>query len=283
MIAGASRGQHRAGPSWFTYLVLVATVIAAVFPFYWMFVVASNDSSAVNDVPPALTPGGNFFDQVGEVFARVPFGRALLNSFIVATSVAAGQVFFSALAGFAFAKLRFAGRNLLFVLVVATMMVPLQLGVIPQFLLISELGWVNDLKALIMPGIVTAFGVFWMRQAVENAVPDELIHAASVDGAGPFRTFRSVVLPTIRPAASVLGLFAFMFAWNDFFWPLIVLNSPENFTVQVALRQLQSQAYVTDYGVQMAGIVLASAPLLLIFVLLGKQIVGGIMEGALKS
>lgn len=270
-------------PSLFTYLVLAATVLVAVFPFYWMFVVASNDSSAVNDVPPALVPGGNFVHQVAEVFARVPFGQALINSFVVATCTAAGQVFFCALAGFAFAKLRFPGRNLLFVLVVGTMMVPLQLGVIPQFLLITELGWVNDLKALIVPGIISAFGVFWMRQAITNAVPDELVHAAAVDGAGSFRTFWNVALPAIRPAASVLGLFAFMFAWNDFFWPLIVLNSPQSFTVQVALRQLQSQAYVTDYGVQMAGIVMATVPLLLIFILLGKQIVGGIMEGALKS
>ncbi|TDE11231.1 carbohydrate ABC transporter permease [Jiangella asiatica] len=248
-----------------------------------MFVVASNDSSAVNDVPPALVPGGNFLDHMSEVFARVPFGRALANSFMVATCVATGQVFFSALAGYAFAKLRFHGRNLLFVLVIGTMMVPLQLGVVPQFLLINELGWVNDLRALIVPGIVTAFGVFWMRQAIDNAVPDELVQAAAVDGAGTFRTFWSIVLPSIRPAAAVLGLFAFMFAWNDFFWPLIVLNSPRSFTVQVALRQLQSQAYVTDYGVQMAGIVIATVPLLLVFVLPGRQIVGGIMEGALKS
>ena len=192
-------------------------------------------------------------------------------------------MFFSALAGFAFAKLRFRWRTPLFVLVVGTMMVPLQLGLVPQFLLIDRLGWVNDLRALIVPGLVTAFGVFWMRQAIDNAVPDELVQAAAVDGAGPFRTFWSIVLPSIRPAASVLGLFAFMFAWNDFLWPLIVLNDQDSFTVQVALRQLQTQAYVTDYGVQMAGIVLATAPLLLIFVLLGRQIVGGIMEGALKS
>jgi cellobiose transport system permease protein len=154
---------------------------------------------------------------------------------------------------------------------------------VPQFILISWLGWVNQLQALIIPGLVTAFGVFWMRQAIDNAIPDELVQAAQIDGAGPLRTFVSVVLPGVRPAASVLGLFAFMTAWNDFFWPLIVLNTPESFTVQVALRQLNAQAYVTDYGVQMAGIVLGTLPLLVLFVLLGRQIVGGIMEGALKS
>jgi cellobiose transport system permease protein len=278
----SSASLTRPGPG--TYLVLAASVLLAVFPLYWMFVVASNDSSAVNDVPPVLVPGPNFADQVRTVLEINPnFLRSFVNSFVVSGSIAVGQVFFSALAGFAFAKMRFRGRNVLFVAVIATMMVPVQLAVVPQFILISWLGWVNQLQALIIPGLVTAFGVFWMRQAIDNAIPDELVQAAQIDGAGPLRTFVSVVLPGVRPAASVLGLFAFMTAWNDFFWPLIVLNTPESFTVQVALRQLNAQAYVTDYGVQMAGIVLGTLPLLVLFVLLGRQIVGGIMEGALKS
>lgn len=268
---------------WFTYLVLGVTTLMSIFPLYWMFVVASNDSSAINNVPPALVPGDNFLNNARQVFEAVPFGRNLLNSFVVSGSIALGQVLLSALAGFAFAKLRFAGRNALLALVVGTMMVPVQLAVVPQFIIVTELGWVNELKALIVPGLVTAFGVFWMRQAVDNSLPDELIEAARIDGASNLRIFWTIALPSIRPAASVLGLFAFMTAWNDFFWPLIVLNSPGSFTVQVALRQLQSQAYVTDYGVQMAGIVLGTLPLLLMFVLLGRQIVGGIMEGALKS
>lgn len=287
--ARATRRRSRSaaslnGPGIPAYAVLALSVLLAMFPLYWMFVVASNDSSAINNVPPAVVPGANFLDQVRTVLDINPnFPRAFLNSFIVSGAIAAGQVFFSALAGFAFAKMEFKGRNFLFVAVIATMMVPVQLAVVPQFILISWLGWVNQLQALIIPGLVTAFGVFWMRQAIDNAVPDELVQAAAVDGAGSFRTFFSIVLPCIRPAASVLGLFAFMTAWNDFFWPLIVLNKPESFTVQVALRQLNAQAYVTDYGVQMAGIVLGTLPLLILFVFLGKQIVGGIMEGALKS
>lgn len=287
--AQAKKGRRRSaaslnGPGTTAYVVLALAVLMAIFPLYWMFVVASNDSSAINNVPPVVVPGANFLDQVRAVLDINPnFPRAFLNSFIVSGAIAAGQVFFSALAGFAFAKMEFKGRNFLFVAVIATMMVPVQLAVVPQFILISWLGWVNQLQALIIPGLVTAFGVFWMRQAIDNAVPDELVQAAAVDGAGSFRTFFSIVLPCIRPAASVLGLFAFMTAWNDFFWPLIVLNKPESFTVQVALRQLNAQAYVTDYGVQMAGIVLGTLPLLILFVFLGKQIVGGIMEGALKS
>jgi cellobiose transport system permease protein len=279
------RRRTRTGrrPARATYVVLAVTVLLSVFPFYWMFVVASNDTAAINNVPPALLPGSNFLDNAAAVFERVPFGRALANSFVVAALTSAGQVFFSALAGYAFAKMRFRFRSTLFVLVIGTMMVPLQLGVVPQFLLITELGWVNDLRALVVPGLVTAFGVFWMRSAIDNSVPDELVQAAQVDGAGSFRTFWSIVLPSIRPAAAVLGLFSFMTAWNDFFWPLIVLNRPDSFTVQVALRQLQTEAYVTDYGIQMAGIVMATAPLLLLFAVFGRQIVGGIMEGAVKS
>ncbi|GAA2031361.1 carbohydrate ABC transporter permease [Agromyces tropicus] len=275
------RAHGRVG--WFTYVVLGVTAFFSLFPLYWMFVVASNDSSAVNRVPPVVVPGAQFLDNAAQVFEAVPFWQNLANSFIVSIAIAIGQVLLSALAGFAFAKLDFPGRTALLVLVVGTMTVPLQLAVVPQFMIINELGWVNDLKALIVPGLVTAFGVFWMRQAIDNSLPDELVDAARIDGARNLRVFWSIALPSIRPAASVLGLFAFMTAWNDFFWPLIVLNSPGAFTVQVALRQLQSQAYVTDYGVQMAGIVLGTVPLLLIFVLLGRQIVGGIMEGALKS
>jgi len=268
---------------WFTYFVLAFTMLLSLFPLYWMFVVASNDTSAINDVPPALVPGPNFLDNARQVFEAVPFWRNMFNTLVVAGAIAVGQLFFCALAGFAFAKLEFPGRRTLLAFVIGTMMVPLQLAVVPQFVLITNLGWVNDLKALIVPGLVSAFGVFWMRQSIENSLPDELVDAARIDGAGSFRIFWSIALPVIRPAATVLGLFSFMTAWNDFFWPLIVLNSPDSFTVQVALRQLQSQAYVTDYGVQMAGIVLGTAPLLLIFIILGRQIVGGIMDGALKS
>ncbi len=269
-------------PGWFMYVVLGTTVLLSIFPLYWMFVVGSNDTSAVNDVPPRLVPGANFAKLAEQVFERTPFGRAMVNTFVVATLVAVFQVLSSTLAGFAFAKLRFPGRNVLLVFVIITMMIPPQLGVIPLFILMSDLGWASTLQAVVAPSVVTAFGVFWMRQLIDGTVPDELIEAAQLDGASTFKIYRSVVLPLVRSGAAVLGLFAFMFAWNDFFWPLIVLSDPESHTVQVALRQLQNQAYTTDFGVQMNGTFIATIPLLLIFVLLGRQIVSGVMEGALK-
>lgn len=277
-----SRTRQLNTTGWFTYVVLGSAVLLSIFPLYWMFVVGSNDSSAINDVPPRLTPGGNFGALADQTFSATPFGRALLNTFFVATLVAAGQVLFSTMAGFAFAKLRFPGRNALLVIVILTMMIPPQLGVIPLFILISDLGWANTLRAVIAPSVVSAFGVFWMRQLIDGTVPDELIEAAKLDGASTFRVYRSVALPLVRNGAAVLGLFAFMFAWNDFFWPLIVLSDPDSHTVQVALRQLQNQAYTTDFGVQMNGTFIATLPLLLMFLLLGRQIVAGVMEGALK-
>ncbi len=287
-VAGKARtrrrfGGYHAGPGIGTYVVLAIALLLSIFPFYWMFVVASNGTDAINRIPPEIMPGPNFLDNVSKVFERVAMDRAMLNSAIVATVVASFQTFLAALAGFAFAKLRFRGRNVLFVFVVATMMVPLQLGVVPLFMITKELGLVNNLLAVILPGLVGAFGVFWMRQHISGAVPDEVIQAARVDGASSFRTFRSVVFPMVRPAAAILWLLTFLGAWNDFFWPLIVLGKPESFTAQVALRQIQNTAYVTDFGVDMAGTVIVTLPLLILALVVGRQLIKGIMEGAVKG
>ncbi|HXF57023.1 MAG TPA: carbohydrate ABC transporter permease [Actinomycetota bacterium] len=265
-----------------TYGLLAVAVALSLFPLYWMFVVGSNDSSAISRVPPTVVPGPNFLRNASRVVHTVPFLRSLLNTAIVATAVTASVVFFSTLAGFAFARLQFRGRGVLFLLIVATMIVPVQLGIIPQFMIMVRLGWVDRLQAVIVPGLVTAFGVFWMRQYISSAVPQELLEAGRVDGCSTFRLFWSVVVPAARPGAAVLGLFTFMQTWNDFLWPLVVLRDPNRLTVQVALQGL-NEAYFEDYGMVMAGTVLSVLPLLVIFVLLGRQIVGGIMEGALKG
>ncbi|MEU9985148.1 carbohydrate ABC transporter permease [Streptomyces sp. NPDC050856] len=208
-------------------------------------------------------------------------GRALLNSLIVSGSITIGTVLCCTLAGFAFAKLRFRGRGALLAVTVGTMMIPPQLGVIPLFMLVAELGWVNQLQSVILPGLVSAFGVFFMRQFLVQSLPDELIEAARVDGASTARIFWSIVVPIARPGMAVLGLLTFMAAWNDFFWPVVALSS-QNPTVQVALRQLGG-GYVHDQSVIMAGTLLGTLPVLLVFGLLGRQIVGGIMQGAVKG
>jgi cellobiose transport system permease protein len=199
----------------------------------------------------------------------------------VAGTVTVSTVLFSSLAGFAFAKLRFPGRNALFVFIVVTLAVPTQLGIIPLFIAMSELGWAGGLQAVIVPNLVTAFGVFWMRQYTVDALPYELIEAARMDGCSMFRIFWSVCMPAVRPAAAILAMFTFMTSWNDFLWPLVVLDVG-NPTIQLALEKLQSGYYV-DYSLVLAGTTLATIPILIVFLLLGRQIVAGIMQGAVKG
>jgi cellobiose transport system permease protein len=190
-------------------------------------------------------------------------------------------VLFSTLAGFAFAKLRFRGSKGLLVFVVATMAVPTQLGVVPLFIVMAKLGWTGSLWAVIVPGVVTAFGVFWMTQYLRDALPDELIEAVRIDGASMIQAFWYVGLPAARPAAAMLALFTFVATWTNFFWPFIVLD-PSNPTLPVALQLLQA-AHFVDYSIVLAGAVLSTIPLLLLFAVAGRQLVSGIMQGAVKG
>jgi cellobiose transport system permease protein len=257
-------------------------VFVSVFPLYWMFVVATTDSATATRLPPEILPGDNFLHLARLVFDTVPFVQALLNSLAIATAIGVGQAVLCALAGFAFAKLSFPGRNTLFLIVVLTMTVPAQLAVIPQYLIMSELGWVDTLQAVIVPGLLSAFGIFWMRQHIGNAIDDELMHAARVDGATTWQIFWRLVFPLVRPVAFILGLFGFVHAWNDFLWPFIVLKSPERYTVQIAIKALQNNRDI-DLGLAMSGSFLATIPLLVLFVFVGRRLVQGIMEGAFKG
>ncbi|MFG3422021.1 carbohydrate ABC transporter permease [Micromonospora sp. NPDC047730] len=267
-----------------TYAALIAAGVLSIFPIYWMFVVASRSNDAMGQLPPPVTPGGNLGANISRLLGNTDayFVTGLVNSAIVASTVTVSVVFFSTLAGFAFAKLRFRGRNALLMVIIATMMVPTQLGVIPLYLLMTRLNWNDRLPAVIVPALVTGFGVFMMRQYAGQAVSNELIEAARIDGCGTARIYWNVVLPALRPAAAVLGLLTFMTTWNDFLWPYAVLNDPENPTVQLALRTL-SDGYYTDMSQVFTGTAIATLPLLLVFVLFGRQIIGGIMEGAIKS
>ena len=273
--------RRRRRTSWLVYLTLALVVLISVFPLYWTVVVASRSNAEMNQVPPPLLPGRHLESNVHQALQQVDMLKAIVNSVIVSGCVAAGTVFFCTLAGFAFAKLRFRGSGLLLGLTIGTMMIPSQLGVIPLFMLIAKLQWVNHLQAVVLPTLVTAFGVFFMRQYLIQALPTELIEAGWVDGASTFRIFRSIVLPVARPAMAVLGLLTFLTAWNDFFWPIIALTS-ENPTVQVALNNL-GNGYVPDQSVILAGTLVGTLPVVVVFALLGKQIVGGIMHGAVKG
>ncbi|MFE7168398.1 carbohydrate ABC transporter permease [Streptomyces sp. NPDC057616] len=271
--------QHHAGP--LAYVLLAVMAIVSIFPLYWTMVAASTDNTRVSQTPPPFLPGPNLFHNLARAWDEAAMGKAMINSLIVAGVIALSTVLFATLAGFAFAKLRFKGRNILLTLVIGTMMVPPQLGVVPLFMMMSELGWSQQLPAVIFPTLVSAVGVFFMRQYLAEALPDELVEAARVDGAHSLRIFWSIVLPVARPAMAVLFMITFVHAWNDFFWPFVVLDMT-NPTVPVALTQL-SAGYVRDQSLIMAGALLGTLPLLAMFIVFGRQIVSGIMAGAVKG
>ncbi|HCT77049.1 MAG TPA: sugar ABC transporter permease [Micromonosporaceae bacterium] len=264
-----------------TYLALTAMVFLSAFPLYYSIVVASHDNSVLGQVPPPLTIGGNLLTNLKRAFETVPMAHALVNSFVVAGAITFSQVLFSTLAGFAFAKLKFRGRNIMLLGIVGTMMVPTQLAIIPLYILMARFELVGTLPAVVIPFLVSAFGVFFMTQYLTTAVPTELIEAARADGCSTLRIFWHVVLPAARPAAAVLAILTFLSAWNEFFWPLVVLN-PDEPTVQIALSTLSS-GYVADFSLILTGATIATVPLLIVFALLGKHIIGGIMQGAVKA
>jgi cellobiose transport system permease protein len=278
-----SRAPQDTPGTWKSYLGLGAILLISAFPVYWMFVIATSSDEAVMSSPPALIPGDQLMVNLREVFTMQDdfFTASLINSLIVAVAVTASTLFFCSLAGFAFAKLRFKGNNVLMFIVILTLTVPNQLGVVALFIVMNELGWNGTLLAVIAPGLVTAFGVFYMRQFIGHAIPDELVEAARIDGALTLRIYWTVVLPAIRPALAVLGLLTFVATWNDFQWPLITLNGTDFPTSMVALSDLASGNYVV-YRRVLAGAFVATVPLVILLLLGGRQLVRGIMEGALK-
>lgn len=279
--AASSTGPLPAGP--WIYVCLTIAVLLSAGPLYYMVVMASRPNSDISSIPPPLTPGSELATNIRRVFDNqdVMFTQALLNSVLVAGVATASVVVFSSLAGFAFAKLRFRGRNALLLVVIGTMMVPVQLGLVPLYMLMSRLGLAGTTWSALLPFLVSGFGVFLMRQYAAQAIPDELIEAARVDGASTTRIFVSVVFPILRPAAAVLGLLTFMERWNDFLWPYLTLDA-EHPTVQVALSRLSS-GYYTDQALVMAGTLLGTLPLVIVFIIFGRQIIGGIMQGGVKG
>lgn len=270
-------------PKLFFYLFLIIGALVSIFPFYWMFVVATNDKDAAFQIPPLLIPGGEFFDNFSRVLERTDFFRAMLNSLVVATSVTVSVVFLCTLAGFAFAKYEFPLKKTLFVFVIATMLVPAQLGVLPQYVIMAKLHWIDTYKALIVPAMVNAFGIFWMRQYISSAVHSELLEAGRIDGGGHFRIFWNIALPVVTPAMATLGILNFMNVWNDFFWPLVVLKNREHYTIQLALQQLFTNKDGLDFGMIMSATFTATLPLLIVFLLFSRWVIAGLTSGAIKS
>jgi cellobiose transport system permease protein len=267
--------------SWVTYLLIGLVTLISAFPLYYTIVMASHTNAEMAAKVPPFLPNGTLFSNLHKALQLAPLNKGLINSVIVSSSIAIGTVAFCTLGGFAFAKLQFRGRNLLLGLCIGTMMVPMQMGIIPLYMLMARWNLAGHLQAVILPTLVTAFGVFFMRQYIGAAVPDELLEAGYIDGAGTLRVFFSIVVPAVRPAMAVLGMLSFLTAWNDFFWPIIALST-QNPTIQVSFQSLAA-GYAPQQSIIMAGTLYGTIPVLVVFVLLGKYIVGGIMQGAVKG
>ncbi|OIJ98695.1 sugar ABC transporter permease [Streptomyces sp. MUSC 14] len=278
--AARAGGTLHAGP--LAYAVLILFSLGSLFPLVWTAIAASRDNNRLAQTPPPFWFGSNLAHNLNVAWNDADLGKAFLNTTFVAGVSAATIVFLSTIAGFAFAKLRFKGRGALMLIVIGTMMVPPQLSIIPLYMMVAKLDWTDQLQAVILPSLVSAFGVFFMRQYLMQALPDELIEAARVDGASSWRVVWHIVFPAARPAMAVLGMLMFVQAWNDFLWPFLVLTQNGNPTVQVAVSAL-GRGYTPDQSLIMAGALLGTLPLLLVFAVFGKQIVGGIMQGAVKG
>jgi cellobiose transport system permease protein len=267
------------------HVVLSVGVVISMFPFYWSLVLATNTSRDVFRYPPRIVPGSHLVENVRHVLETIDFFGSMLNTLIVAVCTTVLVLFFDSLAAFTFAKYRFPGRSVLFGLLMLIFMLPAQLAIIPQYLIMVKIGWVGTLPALIVPASVNAFGIFWMRQYISRALPDDLLDAARIDGASFFRTYRTICLPMIRPGLAFLGIYTFISSWNDYIWPLVVMTDPDKVTLQVALAQLNlgSGANLTDYAMLMAGTLMAITPLLIAFTLFARNFVADLAKGSLQG
>ncbi|MCY9666723.1 carbohydrate ABC transporter permease [Paenibacillus alginolyticus] len=261
--------------------VLMIGVAISIFPFYWLIVMSTNETSAMFAFPPKLTFGTNFMNNFHHVLEKSNFIRAFLNTVFIALISCTLQLFFNSLTGFAFAKFKFPGSKLLFFAMMATMMIPAQMLLVPQFIIIKEFGWLGSYKALIIPGMASAFGIFWIRQYA-LAIHDDLLEAARIDGCNKFGLYWHVALPILRPALAFLAMTTFMGVWEDYLWPLIVLTDTSKFTLMLALQQLKS-AHTADYSMVMTGALMATLPLIVFFLIVSRQFIAGITEGAVKS
>jgi len=264
------------------YVLVTGGALLCLFPFYWMVIVSTRSSADVFSFPPPLTPGGLFPQNVQSLLQSLPYGRNYLNSVLCATSVTVLMLFFDSLAGFAFAKYEFPGRDALFTFLLSTMMIPYTVTLIPWFIEMKWFGWINSYAALIIPSAVDAFGIFWMRQYIAGAVPGELIDAARIDGCGDFGIYHRVVVHIASPALGALGILTFLGNWNNLVGPLIIMRDPASFTLTVALRTLVGLR-LTDYGALMAGTVLSVVPILLGYLAGARRFIAGITAGSLQG
>ncbi|QCO67853.1 carbohydrate ABC transporter permease [Luteimonas yindakuii] len=260
---------------------LLVLALIALAPLLWMVAVSFMQKGEASAFPPPLLPAAPSLDAYRELFARAGMGRYFVNSLIVSIAITFGALLVNTMAGYAFAKLRFRGRDRLFQVLLAALVIPAQVAMLPLFLMMKGLGLVNTFGAVIIPALATVFGIFLVRQYARS-IPEELLEAARIDGAGELRIFFQIVLPMLKPVLVTLAIFTFMAAWNDFMWPLIVLTDQDNYTLPVAIAAL-SREHVQEVEMMMAGAVVTVLPVLLLFLLLQRYYIQGLLLGSVKG
>jgi lactose/L-arabinose transport system permease protein len=261
----------------FIYVVLIIGVIISIFPFYMMFVSATHTSGEILKVPPMLTIGSSLIKNYETLQADINFWKVFFNSIFIASVYTFLTVFLSSMAGYAFAKYNFKGKNLFFSLILLLMMIPYQVLLVPQFILMTKLGWVGTYQAIILPGLANIFGIFLMRQNMLS-FPNALIDAARIDGLGEFGIFFKIVIPNVKASLGALAIYMFMNQWNSFMWPLI----NNMYTFPVALAQLNGTTRI-DYGEIMFGASMSAIPIIIVFLIFQRQFISGILGGAIKE
>lgn len=265
-----------------TYTLLTVLALLTAFPFYYMLVASTHRTAQILSIPPPLWFGSALVQNYTELIDALPFWNALWNSVAISSLHTVLVLFFCSLGGYGFAKFQFPGREGLFAFLLATLMVPGVIGLIPSFIIMRWLGWIDTWNPLIVPGIANAFGIFWMRQYINSAIPNDMMDAGRIDGAHEFRIYWNIILPVITPALAALAILTFMGKWNDFQWPLLILKEEAKYTLPVALSTLRSLRG-TEIGVQILGATGAILPIMIVFLLASRQFIAGITAGAVKS
>lgn len=261
--------------------LLIGITIIALFPLLWMLSASFMQPGEAGALPPPLWPRHATLGNYQELFVRAGTGRYLFNSLLVSSAITLLSLALNLMAGYAFAKLRFAGREQLFKSLIGMLIIPAQVAMLPLFLLMKDIGLVNSYGGVIVPAMATAFGIFLVRQYARG-IPDELIEAARIDGAGEWRIFVQIVLPLLKPIMVTLTVFSFLTAWNDFMWPLIVLTGQEHYTLPLGLASL-AREHATDSELMMAGSVVTVLPVLLLFLALQHHYLDGLLVGSVKG
>ncbi len=263
------------------YLTLAVGALVTLFPFYWALTNSVKLAQFIYASPPQWWPDPLTVKHYVAALTQIPFARFFANSVIVSVVVTLGNVFFDTLAAYAFAKLRFPGRDVILFVMLMALMVPLQVNLIPLYRIMATLNWVNTYPALIVPFLVSITGIFLMRQFMQS-IPDEILDAARIDGCDEFGVFWRIMFPLSVPGIATLVIITFMGAWNDFLWPRIITNSDAMYTLPVGLTQLQ-QRYSSNVGTVMAGTVLTMMPMILVFLLMQRHFIEGMTAGAVKQ